>query len=483
MVAVKPKMKNRRILIFLIPVLIINIILYFHVFSYGFVFDDWHLIREYSYKELTSSFKGSWSGNSLTPNYFRPFFIVYNYFTYKLWGADAFAYHAANIITHIANIVTIFFIMYYILTKIKKNAAIATSIFSIIPYVAMPVSFISDIGTPLSFFFFGLSFLLFLIYNDFRNNDSAKRIAVLTFSYLSFLIGLLVKELTATLPLIITLYTLVYFGKKRDKWKNTAGYWIIFVVYFIYRSFALKGLGLSSFTYGTNFLQDIFIKIATFMANSFFMIIPFAEIEVPFWFYAVDLLFVAVLVFNLIKLIFSKNTQKSEKMKIYFFLGWTIICLLPTYASLGARLLYYAGVGFSALVFLVSINIITRFKEAKQKKKFQDKVMTGVSIAVIFLFLIISLYGNITYQRDYRPDSKFALSRDIYAYKTQYLKGLLMPEQGMLLTEKLQSYGIVENGVINENKVVNDDRKTLRRFITKFVVSKINVQNVHEYNI
>jgi hypothetical protein len=419
-------------------------------------------MKEYSNEDLIGSLHGPWVEDSIEPGFFRPVFVFFNWIDYNLYGTNAFGYHLTNFIFHILNSVLVFFMIYLLYRKDSFVAFLSSLMFSVLPYTAMAVGHASDRGTPIGFAFISLAFVFFLIYNGY-----VKERRYVFFSCVFFVLGLLTKEIIAVFPLLISFYLLIFkFKKIKDYLFQLGLYWGILVVYLIYRGIMLAGFNLGTFSYATSLFSDILVKVATFVANLVFLFLPFAEIEVNVFFYIVNLLFLGLFFYMLIKTIFDKKVKSFDKKMIFFLIGWIVIVLLPSYAVLGSRLLYFPAAAFSGLIILL----------AKLRIDDNKKAVFGILV----LFVLFSLVGNFIMQSNYQDDSKFSLARDIYAYETQYEKGLLNEEHGELLRIKLESLGIVVEGEVVDRVV--DDRNTLRKFLTRKAEEMFGLKDIREYN-
>ena len=75
-------------------------ILYLPTLGYGFVYDDFAFARPWSWRELLSTFAGSWDPSGLSTEYFRPVTSATLALDYGIWGAWPPGFHLTNLVLH-----------------------------------------------------------------------------------------------------------------------------------------------------------------------------------------------------------------------------------------------------------------------------------------------------------------------------------------------------------------------------------------------
>jgi len=74
------------------------IVLYYPTRRYGFIYDDYHWVRPYSFREVLSSFWGTWDATHLEVAFYRPLTVTFYAVRFLLFGFSASAYHWASIV-------------------------------------------------------------------------------------------------------------------------------------------------------------------------------------------------------------------------------------------------------------------------------------------------------------------------------------------------------------------------------------------------
>jgi hypothetical protein len=71
---------------------------YWFTLSYGFDYDDYHLLRPYTRHEVARSFVGSWDPSGVEAKFYRPLTTAFYAARFWLFGVDARAYHALGLV-------------------------------------------------------------------------------------------------------------------------------------------------------------------------------------------------------------------------------------------------------------------------------------------------------------------------------------------------------------------------------------------------
>jgi Flp pilus assembly protein TadD len=151
---------------------------------------------------------------------------------YVLWGMEPAGYHLTNLVLHAANVVLFFFLAIRLLARAlpwataleaQGGAALAALVFGIHPLRAESVAWATERRDVLS----GLMFLLcVLCYVTSTKHDGGKRRRRLVASLTFFVLALLSKSITMTLPLallILDVYPLRRLGLSPRDWSGPSG--------------------------------------------------------------------------------------------------------------------------------------------------------------------------------------------------------------------------------------------------------------------
>jgi tetratricopeptide (TPR) repeat protein len=209
-----------------------TLLAYVNCFGNGFLFDDDLLIqldthlRSWTY--IGDIVTGSTtSGAHIAGGFYRPLQIFIYLVLFQLGSGSTFAFHLFNLALHAANGC----LVYRLGTKLKFNAMggfIASLVWILHPLHTEAVTYMSATADPLFAFFCLLSVITLL------PNIEPRRIWL---SLPFFLLGLISKETTVMLPLLV-MACLFYISPKRLDWRTylrTWPLWIITVTYSLWR--------------------------------------------------------------------------------------------------------------------------------------------------------------------------------------------------------------------------------------------------------
>ncbi|MBI2413760.1 MAG: tetratricopeptide repeat protein [Deltaproteobacteria bacterium] len=129
---------------------------------------------------------------------------------FALWGLDPAGYHLTNVVLHFLNACLLFALLSRLLND-RVTALMAALLFAVHPINIENAAWISERKTLLTSFF---SFLSMLSYLSFREGKGLFHYAL---AFVFFLLALLSKPLTVTLPLALIAYEL-FIKKERRGW-------------------------------------------------------------------------------------------------------------------------------------------------------------------------------------------------------------------------------------------------------------------------
>jgi len=192
-------MKYRSLFVFLF-IFFTAFLVYSNSLKNEFVFDDAplivenHEIREIKNIPYLLGFTG-------TIPYYRPIRIISYVFDYYFFKLNPEGYHISNIIYHIITAWIMFLIVRF-MTGSYIIAVAACLLFTVHPVNTESVSYISGRRDILSTLFYLLGFFLFLKYRQTKN------IFLYPLIILSYILGILSKEMAVTLPVMFLIYDL-----------------------------------------------------------------------------------------------------------------------------------------------------------------------------------------------------------------------------------------------------------------------------------
>ena len=213
---------NKKYLFFSFIVLI-NIFVFFPVFSIFFGSDDFFVLSQVQVENIKGFFELFLPHSQVV--YYRPLGIqFYFWFVKFFFGLNPLAFHLITFIFHIANSI----LVYYIAQKLGNNEKITyltCFLWSLSPIHYLSLAWIVNFSFIFVTFFFFLSLLFWL---NKKNN----------LSYISFFIGMFVNEFILVLPVFLIFYELLIGKSKTKKFlKQLSPFFLIIAPYFLLRLF------------------------------------------------------------------------------------------------------------------------------------------------------------------------------------------------------------------------------------------------------
>lgn len=216
-----------------------------------YVMDDWPVIKENS--RITDSqyipdyfTAGVWANTDLAGqtglndhSLYRPLFLLTLNIGHQLWGDNAFAYHALNLVLHGINTILVYLLISGFWTSASRmTAGMASAIFAVHPVHVESVSWIAGLTDPLVSLFLLGGFLLHR-----RSRQGGAPLAAIG-APLCYALALLSKETALLFPLLLIGYDALF---HRSALKTPAALWrylpyaLLLALYLVLRSNALDG--------------------------------------------------------------------------------------------------------------------------------------------------------------------------------------------------------------------------------------------------
>lgn len=154
-------------------------------------------ITGFSWWNLKNAFSSIFFGN------YAPLQIVSYMLDYEIWGLDPFGFKLTNILLHAAN-AALLLILFRKLGFSPLTAFLAALLFVVHPVQVESVAWLSQRKNLLSFFFFALSFICYLIYRD--DQEKTPTVQWCRLSVALFACALLTKIAAVVLPALLLLH-------------------------------------------------------------------------------------------------------------------------------------------------------------------------------------------------------------------------------------------------------------------------------------
>lgn len=299
--------------------IILGILLYFPVFSFGFIgLDDTSFLvvkNQYLNGKVALNFFDFFKPKFVVEAVYIPFTFIIYWVVINFFGQNASALHFANIFFYLLSCVALLIL----LKKIIKNDFIsfcATLLFLIHPIHVEYVVWIATLGYNIASFFAFLSMIFFI--SAFDENKKLYYI----FSSIFYLLSVLSQPATVVFCVFPIIW--VYFFRK-EKFLNSIKYFIpnclISVVYIYLSYMTMETVRFNRLSY--SFLEKLQI-FGRYLINSFFPIFQMPIYSLPSIWYLIPLC-ILIIIFVLIK----KYDLVKNYNQLYFWGLWYIISILP----------------------------------------------------------------------------------------------------------------------------------------------------------
>ena len=351
---------------YLFPLIIflLSFAVYINTVRNGFVYDDNDLIlknpqvKEASLKEIFSA--PFWGERKY--GLWRPITILSFRLNYLMKGFSASLFHLSNIILHSLAALMLYFLFLRLTGGAYRLSFLSALLYAVHPVHTEAVAWIVGRSEILSALFLFIAFIFLIQFHQVENKNS--RIISLFLSGIFFLLSLLSKETGITLPLLYSLY-LVIFQRKKLKYLKTWGgliYLLLLLVIYIHlRINVLGGIigpaGKAEYFYQYPRLTPLFTLPLLFLKYLKLSFFPFF-LSVDYTFapitYPSGLFFFLAFLF-LLYLFFIFFTCKHFPL-ISFSLAFFLLSLLPYLHIvpigwlLGERFLYLPTAGICLLL-------------------------------------------------------------------------------------------------------------------------------------
>ncbi len=216
--------KKHRDILFLFCILFANFLAYIPAMKGGFIWDDPMHVTENELLKNADGLRKIWFEPGAWPQYY-PLLLTSFWVEYQLWGLAPFHYHFINVLLHVLNALLLWRALRFL--KVP-GAMMAAAVFALHPVNVESVAWISERKNVLSGLFY-LSALIFylrfslpdsypgkLTAESEKTSSSKNSIRFYVLSMIFFLLALLSKTITCSLPAALLL--LLWWKKGRIEW-------------------------------------------------------------------------------------------------------------------------------------------------------------------------------------------------------------------------------------------------------------------------
>lgn len=349
------------------------------------------------------SFYTVWLQDASTEIFYRPLVEMSFALDYLFSGANPFGYHLSNFFYSYFGAIFLFFVGKRLAQKFGIERArligyVSAFLFAVNPLHCEVTTWIIGRVDGLSTMFYLSAFYLFMRVHD---KISQKPKFELCASLVFFSFGLLSKEMTATLPLVVFLYCFlsnsegVISSKIKTSIAASMPYFLVLTVYFLVRLISTGTLGGGYVGSVGEVMSSTFFDRVLQPAHLWKIACPFNEEFIPrdgiiaFLFRMIYAVFGVLVIARM-----SLSPLRNNHLRLFLFLiGWMCLQLIPLYQVFmltetlqGGRLLYLSTAVLSILFAVLLIPESERETKNKQAK-YQAVLYSGLGLSMAFVAL------------------------------------------------------------------------------------------------
>ncbi|MFQ5962249.1 MAG: hypothetical protein ACE5MG_12715, partial [Candidatus Methylomirabilales bacterium] len=266
----------------LLILMLLPALLYVNGIGNGFLIDDEIIVDTNTRPLLTegplSIFAKGEKFQSLDLPYYRPVMNLSFYFDRILWGMNPAGFHITNVLLHILNTLLVFALASFLIGG-RIIPFLAGLFFAVHPVHTESLDLIQGRSDLLCSFFFLYSLLLFIqfIHRSTEKSSPFLYAASLVMCFLS----LLTKEMAATLPLILLLYSVVFRKPAQIRGRTispcllSAPFFVVLGIYLLLRVWIL-GAPSTPANLGSSLLPRLLLIPQAFMTYIKLLLWPFS---------------------------------------------------------------------------------------------------------------------------------------------------------------------------------------------------------------
>jgi protein O-mannosyl-transferase len=393
---------RKRIIVYLIFLVLVPLTLYIRVVNFGFSsLDDTNIILTHNntigdIKNIKEAFTHDAFLSNVGDSYYRPMQTISFMLDAQVGGKQPWIYHLSNLLIHILTVIALFFFLKKIGIK-KEISFLLSLLFSIHPLFTHAVAWIPARGDLLLGLFSLLSFITFLEYSESRKTIYFILHAIV------FIFALFSKEPAVLLPFLILMYHHIV-TKNKFIIKDAIPFLVVWGISFISFYFLRQNVLIIKHTPTT-------FGVIPFIKNLPFIPISFGKFFFPNNLSTLPLFDIVSLIIGIILLIvFLIITIKFVNGEGKIIIWGAIWYLSFTFPSMIIRS-YIADLGIEYFEYrtylpMIGILVIMGVIGNKLLNKFSFKLILKMSIPVILIYAVISF----THSTDFTNPTSFFTS-------------------------------------------------------------------------
>ena len=407
-------MNKKLSLIFILAIFLISFLTYFNTFFNSFTHDDKFIVSEnkifQNQKNIAFLFSNDYFNISQEVSY-RPIVTLTYFIDYKLFGINPIPYHIENIVLH-SIVCVLCYLLFLVFFQNPIISFISTLLFIVHPINSEVVNSIGYREDELSALFFLISTLCFMrIIRHIETQSVASLqihhhnlISLLLIANLSFLFGLFSKENCVMIPVIMFLYVVIFYSKRRDTIYRVStiiipSIFLILIFYFIIRFSVIKFAGEAGLNYIGGSIVTSLITTSVIIMRYFLLIIFPLKLSIEYPINPISSFLNPIFLFSFLVIIFvffSIYKFLNRNRTAGFFSLWFFITLIPTMNfipilnPMAERYLYLPLIGVCGLVgsFLL------------QTKKEKQKYFISFLLVISAVFMLRTFIRNYDWKDD-----------------------------------------------------------------------------------
>jgi protein O-mannosyl-transferase len=365
--------KNKRNIKVFFLLFIISFLVYFKIFSVGFLSDDFHMLsiaKDVSpwWKYFGTNIIGENIGSS-----YGPMMNIFFELEYTLFGLNPFGYHIMSLLLFSGTAFVLFKMVYKLTRKFHIGVASAI-VFLFLPNHVESLAWIAVLPHLLATFLF---LLCIYFYIQFLSKNNKKYYVL---SLLFIILSLFTKEIGITFIGVLFLLELLYGKSVKRTWKSIKEFIIrIFVRFVPFVLFLISYFFARSYATGTLFGYYAKPELEFNISNMWHMFLNICStmfFSFPNRVYAVNIIEANILLSSIIGIIFCIfllwRSKKYRKVLVFFMISFIGVSLpyldllINPINNEGERYSYLLSVFFAPIIVVSIAIILKKFKSKRE---------------------------------------------------------------------------------------------------------------------
>src|SRR3989339_1129179 len=241
--------------------LLISLLFFGQSLNNFFASDDFHWLviardTQWSWQIFFTNYEGGHVGGS-----YNPLLVIIFKLFYQLFSTNYFVYHLASLLFHSINGLLVYILANKIfdLTGIKNKgySLVAALLFLLYPIHVEAIAWIAAWPHLLVTIFYLLALINYFVFKD-----SGRKITLL-YSFIFFILALLIKEIAISLPFLILIWEVYFYSLKNNKRLPFYYLAFYFVIWLLFLALRYLFIGLIFGYYGASSLKFSLVNLVS----------------------------------------------------------------------------------------------------------------------------------------------------------------------------------------------------------------------------